>query len=74
MSSCHGVICHHVMVFVMMSMGFNNISHLLAVALALGEEVAHDALGEEGAHVRGPRLPHHLEVDLHVPLERDLVN
>ena len=48
--------------------------HLLPIPLSLCEEVPDDALGEEGPHVRGPRLPHHLEVDLEVPLEGDLVH
>ena len=50
------------------------ILHLLAIALSLCEKVPNDALGEEGPHVRGPRLPHHLKVDLQVPLEGDLVH
>ena len=48
--------------------------HLLPIPLSLCEELSDDALGEKGPHVRGPCLPHHLEVDLQVPLEGDLVH
>ena len=48
--------------------------HLFPVALALGDEVPYNDLGEEGAHVWGPRLSNHLKVHLEVPLESDLVN
>ena len=48
--------------------------HLLPIPLSLCEELSDDALGEEGPHVRGPSLPHHLEIDLQVSLQGDLVH
>ena len=49
-------------------------TNLLSVALALRDELAHDAPRAEGPHVRRPALPQHLERHRHAALQRALVH
>ena len=49
-------------------------TNLLSVALALRDELAHDAPRAEGPHVRRAALPQHLERHRHAALQRALVH